>query len=298
MAGPFKLVGPSLIAEPVADKIGIAGVDEHRNLLENAGHKKMERLHPITVEQEISVYIEVAAVVAIDCLNAEGLHDVLLVQILVDGGKTGIAEATSFAVYANIVWVTTRLLVCANHLVIAVDGGRHTAQPALTFVAAGNHGLASRQGVVHALTLALAENGIVTTVATGHGTVVRVLGVRIGKAVADEDGFQIDVAVLVGQNFGREDGDIMASVRLAGDVEVLLSILRELLEEQGKQGVDVLASSTSVADCVTAVGVANVDRLVKEYDGGVAVPSAWVVFELDLIIDGRRAKLEEETGER
>lgn len=86
VTGPLELVGPGLIAEPVADEIGVTSVDEHRDLLENTGHKQVERLHPITVEKEVSVDIEVAAVVAVDCLNAKGLHDILLVQVLVDRG--------------------------------------------------------------------------------------------------------------------------------------------------------------------------------------------------------------------
>lgn len=278
VAGPLEFVGPGLIAEPVTDEVGVTSVDEHGNLLKNSGHKKVERLHPVAIEQEISVNVEVAAVVAIDCLNAKGLHDVFLVQIFVDRGKTGIAETTSFAVYANIVWITARLLVGADHLIVAVNGGWHTAEPALTLVAASNHGLTSGQGVVHALALALAENSIVATVTAGHGAVVRILGVRIGQAVADENRLQVDVAILVRQNLGREHRDVVTSIRLAGDVEVLLGILRELLEKQGQQGVDILASSTSIADCVAAVGVADVDWLVKENDGGIAVPRAWVIL--------------------
>lgn len=248
LAGPLELVGPSLVSEPVANEVGITSVDEHGNLLQNAGDEEVERLHPITVEQEVAVDVEVAAVVAIDCLYAKSLHNVLLVQVLVNGGKAGVTEAASFAVNANIVRVTARLLVGADHLVVAVDGGRDTAQPALALVAAGNHGLTPGQGVVHALALALVKNSIVTTVTTGHGAVVGVLRVRISQAIADEDGLQVDVAVLVGQDLGGEDGNVVASIRLASNVEVLLGVLRELLEEQGQQRIDIFAGSTSVAD--------------------------------------------------
>lgn len=231
LAGPLKLVGPGLVSEPVANEICITGVDEHGNLLQNARDKQVERLHPVTVEQEVAVDVEVAAVVAIDCLNAKGLHNILLVQVLVDGGKARVAEAASLAVNANIVRVAARLLVGANHLVVAVDGGGDAAQPALALVAAGNHGLAPGQGVVHALALALVKNSIVATITAGHGAVVRVLRVRISQAIADEDGLQVDVAVLVGQNLRGEDGNVVAGIRLASNVKVLLGVLRELLEE-------------------------------------------------------------------
>lgn len=55
-------------------------------------------------------------------------------------------------------------------------------------------------------------------------------------------------------------------------MEILFSVLRVLLEEQSKKGVDVFTSSDSVADRATAIGEASVDGLVQEYDRGVVVP--------------------------
>lgn len=64
----------------------------------------------------------------------------------------------------------------------------------------------------------------------------------------------------------------MAGIRFTRDVEVLLSVLGELLEEESEEGIDVLASSDSVADGVIAVGVAHVDGLVEEDHGCVGIP--------------------------
>lgn len=64
----------------------------------------------------------------------------------------------------------------------------------------------------------------------------------------------------------------MASVGFTSNVEVLLGILGELLEEEGEQGVNVLAGGDRVADGTATVRVADVDRLVKEDDRGVGVP--------------------------
>lgn len=183
-------------------------------------------------------------------------------------------------------------------MVVAVDGRWDTAQPALALVAARNHGLAPGQGIVHTLALALVKHSIVTTFTTSHGAVVGVLRVRISQTVTDEDRLEVNVAILVGQNLGGEDGDIVTGIRLASNVEVLLGILRELLEEQGKQRVDVFTSSASVADSIAAVGITDVDGLVKEDDRGIAVPRARVVLQLDLVINGGRAELEEEASER
>ena len=57
------------------------------------------------------------------------------------------------------------------------------------------------------------------------------MGVGVGQAVADQDRLEVDVAVLVGEDLRGEDGNVVTSIRLASNVEVLLGILRELLEE-------------------------------------------------------------------
>jgi hypothetical protein len=88
----------------------------------------------------------------------------------------------------------------------------------------------------------------------------------------------------------------VASVGLASNVEVLLAVLRELLEEQCQESVDVLASSNSVADRGATVGVADVDGLVKEDNRGIVVPGKVVVDRLDVLADGARTKFEEQSG--
>jgi len=93
---------------------------------------------------------------------------------------------------------------------------------------------------------------------------VFVLGQAISETVSDEDGLQVDVALLVGQDFGGEDRNVMASIRFSGNMEVLLCVFRELLEEKGQESVDILASSDSVANRAATVGVADVDWLVEE----------------------------------
>ena len=123
-----------------------------------------------------------------------------------------------------------------------------------------------------------------------------VLSKTVGQTVTDEDGLEVDVALLVRKNLRSEDGNVVASVALAGDVEVLLGVLGELLEEEGEEGVDVLASSDGVADSVAGVRVADVHRLVEEDDAGVGVPRAGVELDLAVLGDGGRTKLHEETG--
>lgn len=45
----------------------------------------------------------------------------------------------------------------------------------------------------------------------------------------------------------------MASIRLSGNMEILFAILGELMEEQGEEGIDILASSNGVADSIATI---------------------------------------------
>jgi hypothetical protein len=101
----------------------------------------------------------------------------------------------------------------------------------------------------------------------------------------------------VRQDLRGKDRDIVASVGLASDVEVLLGIFRELLEEQGQQSIDVLASSNSVANTAAAVRVTNVDGLIQEDDRSIGVPGVVVVDKLNLAVHRGWAELHEETGQ-
>lgn len=69
-------------------------------------------------------------------------------------------------------------------------------------------------------------------------------------------------------------------------MEVLLRILRELLEEEGEQCVHIFACGNGVADRTAAVGVADVDGLVKEDDRCIGIPRVWIVVKLEVLIDG------------
>lgn len=298
LAGPLKSLAPSLVAEPVANEVGITGIDEDGDLLEDAGDEAMEGLHPVTLEEEVAVDIKVAALIALN-LDAESVHDILLVQVVADPAKSAVAEvAVVLALSTDVIDVLTSALVGADELIVTVDGGRNARPDTAALVAVTDKRLASGEGVVHAAALALAENGGVATFAAGHGAVVLILGKRISQAITDEDGLEVDVAVLVGQDLGSKDRDVVTSIRLAGNVEVLLGILGELVEEEGKESINILAGSDSVADGVAGVRVPDVDGLVKEDNASVVVPSVLVADNPELLVNGRRAELKEEASER
>jgi hypothetical protein len=103
LSWPLKSLGPGLVSEPIADEVSITSIDQNRDLFENAWHKAVEWLHPVALEKEIAVDIEVAAVVAAD-FDTEFLLDFLLVQIFADVAKSRITEVAGvFTLATNII---------------------------------------------------------------------------------------------------------------------------------------------------------------------------------------------------
>jgi len=255
-------------------------------------------LHPVTVEQEVTVDVKVARVVALD-LSTDGLTNLMLVQIFRDVVHALVAQVSPrITLAADIIDVLPSSLVRANKGVVAVDRSRDTQEGTLSIVARLNQRLAAGQSIIHGLAARLVQDSRVATIATSHGTVVIVLSKTIGETVTDQDGLKVDVTLLVRQNLGSKDRDVVTSVRLSSNVEVLLRILRELLKEECEQGIDILASSHRVSDSRTTVRVPDVDRLVKEDDGGVGVPGVVIVNRLDVFTDAARTQLQEQTSER
>lgn len=100
---PLKSLSPRLVSEPVADKVGITSIDQNWDLFEDAWHKTVEWLHPVALEKEVSIDIEVAAVIAAD-FDTKFLLDFLLVQIFADVAKSRIAEVAGvFALATDII---------------------------------------------------------------------------------------------------------------------------------------------------------------------------------------------------
>ena len=79
-------------------------------------------------------------------------------------------------------------------------------------------------------------------------------------------------------------------------MEVLVSVFGELFEKQSEKGVDVFAGGDRVRDRGAAVGKTGVDWLVQEDHACIGIPAVRVVHELDVLVHGRWAKLEEEAG--
>ena len=78
-------------------------------------------------------------------------------------------------------------------------------------------------------------------------------------------------------------------------MEGLLGIFGKLLKEESHERIDVLGGVCGGANRLAAVRVSNVDGLVKEDDGRIAVPRVRVVDNLNFLVDGRGAELEEKS---
>jgi hypothetical protein len=257
----------------------------------------MEGLHPITCKQEVSVDVKVAAVVAVH-LGTERLHDLSLVEVILDPVELIVAQAAALALLADIIWILSSALVRANDGIIAVDRGWNTRPDALALIAVRDQTLAAWKSVVHALAFGFGQHRGPAAVTASHWAIVFVLGKTICETVTDEDGLEVDVPLLVREDLGGEDWDVVARVRLARDVERLLRVLWELLEEEREEGIDILSSGDGVADAGAGVGVADIDGLIEEDDGSVGVPAVGIEFDFAILSNGGWTKFHEEACER
>lgn len=209
-------------------------------------------LHPVTLEQEVSVDVKIARLIAAD-FDAKLFLDVLSVEISANPVKFIIAQTATLALLTNIVNVLAGSLERTDHCIVAVDACRNTRPDALAVIAILDKALAARKSIVHRLAFGLIENSRVSTLAAGHRSVVLVLLEAISETVADQEGFQVDVSLLVRHDLCREDWNVVTGIRFTSNVEILLRILWELFEEKGKQGVDIFSGRNCVADGVPTV---------------------------------------------
>jgi hypothetical protein len=296
VATPFKSISPGLVAKPVANEVSITSIDQYWDFFEKARNELVEWFHPVAVEKEVAVDVKVAGVKVVD-FSSNSLLNLGFIEVFANELKTRVAQAAILTIGADIVDIFTGALVRAQKSIVTIDRSRNTSPSALAVVASLNHGLAASQSVVHRLASTLVNNGRVATVTAGHWSVVSILGVAISQAVTDQDRLEVDVTLLVGQNFRSKGRNVMASIRLSSNVEVLGSIFGELLEEKSEKGVNVLGSSAGFANGATAVGKPDIDGLVEEDNRGIGVPRVRIVDGLDLLSDGARSELEEQAGQ-
>jgi len=151
LARPLESFSPGLVAKPVADKVSITSINQNWNLLEETRNKEVERLHPVTMEEEIAVNVHIARIIATN-FSTQGLHDVALVEIFGDVFKDLVAQSGAFfTLLANVVNILAGALVRADKGIVAVNGSRNTSPSAVAVIAVSDHRLAARQGIVHGL---------------------------------------------------------------------------------------------------------------------------------------------------
>jgi len=71
--------------------------------------------------------------------------------------------------------------------------------------------------------------------------------------------------------------------------EVLLRILWELLEEESKERIHVLACRHCITYGTAAIRITDIDGLIKEDDGSVVIPRVRIIDKLEILVNRRRA---------
>lgn len=145
LAGPLELISPSLVSEPVADKVLVSSVNESGDtLLKQSRNSSVVGLHPVAGKLEVSVDVKVAALVLVD-LSTDSSHNLGLVEVLVNVLEILVAQRSArVTLLSDIVDVETSGLVGTQHGVVAVRSGRKTSPDRLRVVTSINQTIASR----------------------------------------------------------------------------------------------------------------------------------------------------------
>jgi len=132
---PFECLSPGLVSKPVADVISITSVDQNWDLRKDARNEPVEWLHPITLEKEVSVDIEVATIIAANFSAKLGL-DFLQVQVLGNVAEGRIAEVARVLTLAtDIINVLSGFLVWPDERIVAINTCRHARPNTLAIIA-------------------------------------------------------------------------------------------------------------------------------------------------------------------
>lgn len=100
LSRPFKSISPCLVSKPVADEISITSIDQDWDFLKDTWDQSVERLHPVTLEEEVSVDIKVTAIITAH-FNTEFLLNIGLVQEFTNPTKSRVAQVAAIFTLAT-----------------------------------------------------------------------------------------------------------------------------------------------------------------------------------------------------
>lgn len=128
LVSPFQSQGPRSVAQIVADKVNIAGVDQGGiTSVQQLGNVMAKVLHPICVELHIDSVIAGLPVVRVSLVNAQSFLGRFQVQKVSDKRKV-VAKRGVLALFTNIVRVKSSGLVWRRQAHVAQYKGRLTGK--------------------------------------------------------------------------------------------------------------------------------------------------------------------------
>mmetsp|Transcript_15004 Transcript_15004/g.49200 ORF Transcript_15004/g.49200 Transcript_15004/m.49200 type:complete len:399 (-) Transcript_15004:195-1391(-) len=291
-ARPFHRLGPGVIANPVANQVLVARVDEDAKLrLEDGGNVLFEVHHPVGKESCVRRHCALAPLVP---FRPESLLHLRFVGPRVERGKV-VAEPAVVTLFADVVHIHRSFerghrrdidglkhrelaRLHSQHAHLGAANGQRVREPARL-----DRGGA--QAVVRALNhvaLRLADEVVLLC----EGCVRSILPKRLDQTVPYGHALEIDLHVrlgeVLGQNFVRDRRDVMPGVRFSRHEKRCRLELRKLREKLEEEVVQVLRHLLLVRDQVCrnrAVRVSRTHRLIDEQEMGAHVPAVGVVCD-------------------
>ncbi|VEU45334.1 unnamed protein product [Pseudo-nitzschia multistriata] len=272
LVGPVQVLRPGLVAQVVADKVDVAGVDERRKAgLQQVGDVAGKVLHPVGPELGVDPKVAGLPPVAVGLVHSQGLLGRFEVEPGLDVRKV-VAERGDLALFANVVGVEARGLVGRGEAEVAGHKGRLAGKGVdgvVPLVALVDELCAGRDRLLHCVVDALVDDLDAVGVVPDHLGVPRVLLLGGRKAVSDGQAGKVEGDAVVAQvlvalpDAVRNGGDVVSPVGFPDDVEGVLRVLGVLLDKGLEEVVGVLSHHFFAAVVLVSVGKADARRLVQ-----------------------------------
>mmetsp|Transcript_24233 Transcript_24233/g.40143 ORF Transcript_24233/g.40143 Transcript_24233/m.40143 type:complete len:263 (-) Transcript_24233:820-1608(-) len=232
---PFQLIRPGLVAQIIANKVHVTGINEIGNAtIGKVGNVMGKILHPIGMKLHVNAHVARFPLVrflgdAQSCAGIFGIHKV-------SNARKVVTEGWDFALFANIVGVETRGLVGRGEAHVADQECRLTGkgiEGRIASVALMNQGSTLGNDGLHGVIFCLTNDLDAMRIVIGHVGVVLILHLWIGQSIPNRHTGQIqDDRIVTGQSLivlkdtMRNRWCIMPTVGFTDNEQWILGIFR------------------------------------------------------------------------
>mmetsp|Transcript_11209 Transcript_11209/g.23224 ORF Transcript_11209/g.23224 Transcript_11209/m.23224 type:complete len:442 (+) Transcript_11209:80-1405(+) len=290
---PDQFLGPSLVAQIVANEIHVARVDQGgESCIQQIRHKMSKVFHPIDVKFHVDAKVAGLPRMRVIFVDAQRLLGRFQVEPFLDIAKI-ITQGSNLALLANIIGIQTCGLVGRGQGHVAGDKGCLTGKAVNGAVAGialmnqfGTGGDSRFHGVVHALI----DDLDAMTIVPDHFGIPWILMFGSCEPIANGQSGKIQFDAIVAQlvvslpDTVRNGRNVVSPIGFTNNVQRILCVLGMGLEKSLEKVVGVFAHHFFAAVVLVSVRKADSRRLVQPQNVGSFRPRIWIDLRASTIL--------------